>query len=369
MNCKFCKKEIPSGSVFCNHCGARQAAEAPAPRASRKRGNGQGTAIKRGKTWTAVWQEESYINSDTKKLIRVRRWKGGFKTKTAALAYASEPKGAAAEAPTLRAYYELWKSADFLDLSRSKRTAFNIAWRRMEPLASRPMDSLTIKDLQSCINDTTNTFYPARDMKTLFSHLFRRAVAEGNARTNLADYIRLPKLEETETEAFDEDEIKKFWEGYANGSRILGCGLIMIYSGMMPGELLKLKTDMINWEKREISGVGLKTRERKKTPIVFPEMIVPVLEQLCETTKSRVGYVAGMSETRFYSEWKTGLSDIGVRSLPPYACRHTTATALALGNIAPSVIQKVMRHTKFATTQRYIHPDMDAAHEAIDRLK
>jgi len=32
-------------------------------------------------------------------------------------------------------------------------------------------------------------------------------------------------------------------------------------------------------------------------------------------------------------------------------CRHTTATALALGNIAPSVIQEVMRHTKFNTTQ------------------
>ena len=58
----------------------------------------------------------------------------------------------------------------------------------------------------------------------------------------------------------------------------------------------------------------------------------------------------------------------GVRDLPPYSCRHTTATALALGNIAPSVIQEVMRHTKFSTTQRYIHPDMASAHFAINSL-
>ena len=55
--------------------------------------------------------------------------------------------------------------------------------------------------------------------------------------------------------------------------------------------------------------------------------------------------------------------------LKPYSCRHTTATALALGNIAPSVIQEVMRHTKFSTTQRYIHPDMTAAHAAVNAME
>ena len=57
-----------------------------------------------------------------------------------------------------------------------------------------------------------------------------------------------------------------------------------------------------------------------------------------------------------------------MRKLPPYSCRHTTATALALGNIAPSVIQEVMRHTKFATTQRYIHPDTTSALAAVNQL-
>lgn len=41
---------------------------------------------------------------------------------------------------------------------------------------------------------------------------------------------------------------------------------------------------------------------------------------------------------------------------------------VALGNIAPSVIQEVMRHTKFSTTQRYIHPDTKSAHDAVNTL-
>ena len=43
-------------------------------------------------------------------------------------------------------------------------------------------------------------------------------------------------------------------------------------------------------------------------------------------------------------------------------------TAKRRGNIAPSIIQEVMRHTKFATTQRYIHPDTAATHAAVNTL-
>lgn len=57
-----------------------------------------------------------------------------------------------------------------------------------------------------------------------------------------------------------------------------------------------------------------------------------------------------------------------MRDLPPYSCRHSTATALAMQNIAPSIIQKVMRHAKFSTTQSYIHVDVSPMLEAVNRL-
>ena len=254
-------------------------------------------------------------------------------------------------------------------LSKSKQTAFKIAWEKLNSIANVEMDKLTIDMIQSCIDTRAQTYYPAKDMKTVLSHLFKRAVAEGNARTNLADFVKLPRLDEKEMQPFSEEELKKLWEAYGRGDRIIGFVLLMVYSGMMPGELLRLKTDMIDWDRNEIVGCGLKTKKRKQTPIVFPEMIEPVISALSESSTSKAGYLLGMNKDKFYDEYHAALQRAGVRDLPPYSCRHTTATALALGNIAPSVIQEVMRHTKFSTTQRYIHPDTKSAHEAVNAFE
>ena len=256
---------------------------------------------------------------------------------------------------------------DLLDLSKSKQTAFKIAWSKLEELASIRMDELTIGRLQECVDRKAPTYYPAKDMKTVLSHLYKRAVAEGNARTNLSEFIRLPPLEEKEMQPFTEEELHKLWKAYGDGDRIIGFVLLMIYTGMMPGELAKFTPDMVNWDKGEILGCGLKTKKRKQTPIVFPAMLEPVLHHLIDSSEGNK-YVVGMNRWTFYDEYHEALKRAGVRDLPPYSCRHTTATALALGNIAPSVIQEVMRHTKFSTTQRYIHPDRQAALDAVNTL-
>lgn len=362
--CIKCKSELPEIANYCPICGRRQV---PKPSSRRTRGNGQGTAIKRGNSWTAVWTEARFIGDDDK-LHYKRRWKGGFKTKTAALIFAAHPEPEEAASPSLRDYHRAWEKSDYLGLSKSKQSAYKIAWGKMKSIADKPMADLTIEALQDCVDRTAKTYYPARDMRVLLSHLYKRAVAEGNARTNLAEFIRLPSLEEKEMQPFTESELKLLWDAYGKGDTFIGYILLMIYSGMMPGELMALKADMIDFDKMEILGCGLKTKKRKETPIVFPEIIAPILADLCDRSDSKIGRVLCMNKDNFYDEYHKALVRNGIRDLPPYSCRHTTATALALGNIAPSVIQEVMRHTKFTTTQRYIHPDNTASHAAINAL-
>lgn len=364
MDCKKCAARIPDGSLYCNHCGARQTA---APRKVRSRGNGQGSAIKRGSTWTAVWTESRYIGDD-EKIHYKRRWKGGFATKTAALNYAAHPDADRPEVPTLRDYYRAWDKSKAPKLSDSKQTAYKIAWGKLEFLADRPIDTLSIEDLQDACTLKGKTYYPARDMRTLLSHLYKMAIAEEKVRTNLPEYVELPALEEKELQPFSEEELRALWASYGAGDTIVGYILTMIYSGMMPGELLRLEASMIDYDAKEIRGCGLKTKKRKETPIVFPDLLAPVLLDLSSRSESRLGRVLCMNKDAFYKEYYAALARAGCRKLPPYSCRHTTATALALGNIAPSVIQEVMRHTKFTTTQRYIHPDAAASHAAINTL-
>lgn len=193
MECKKCKLDIPKNSVFCCFCGAKQMVD---PRRSNKRGNGLGSAIKRGNTWTAIWTVGFAV--DNGKLQQKRKTKGGFRTKKEALAYAANPESDAVKVPTLSEYWAAYEKSDFLDLGKSKQTAFSIAWKKLSDLAYREVSSITIAELQETVDKKAPTYYPAKDMKTVLSHLYKRAVAEGNARTNLSEFIRLPTLEEKE---------------------------------------------------------------------------------------------------------------------------------------------------------------------------
>jgi len=363
LQCRKCKTEIPDESVFCLKCGTKQTVPSPKKKA-KSRGNGTGTAHKRGKTWQAEVTVGKKINPKTGKPVPDRRTKGGFATKTEALAYipilkSGKNSNTKKAVSTLALLWEGYSKGSMLKLSKSKQGHFKTAYNKLSPIALIPISELTINDLQDLVYEAAPTYYPAKDMKTLLSHLYTRAAAQQDVGTNLAEYIELPDLEEGEAKPFNEEDLKKLWADYGNGNKLTGYILLMIYSGMMPGELIKAEKNMIDWDKQQIVGCGLKTKKRKETPIVVADMMLPVLKDLC--TYSSLEKLLTMRRDAFYDEFHVILTRCGVEDRTPYACRHTTATALALGNIAPSVIQEVMRHTKFSTTERYIHKEVDIA--------
>lgn len=368
MVCVKCKSEIQDGSNFCPKCGKKQtAAKAQKPRL---RGNGQGTAFRRGKSWTAAavvgwrWDETDPQNPIRRRVTRTR---GGFRTKAEALAYIptlrnERPK----EAVTLESLWLIWKDNAMLKLGKSKQTAYTIAYRKIKSILYCDINTITIGQLQALVNEKAPTYYTAKDIKTLLSHLYTMAVAQQDVPTNLAEYIELPTLEEGEQIPFNIEEQNAFWNDYAAGNTFTGYILLMIYTGMMPGELFDARKDMVDFEAKTILGCGKKTRKRKKTPLVICDAIEPVLRHICDTIPGEK--LLRMNRDNFYTTYNETVARCNCRPLPPYSCRHTTATALALQEIPPSVIQEIMRHTKFSTTQRYIHVDVAPMLSAVNKL-
>ena len=217
---------------------------------------------------------------------------------------------------------------------RTGRVQRKKAFERMKELADCEIDTLTISQIQDAIDRNASTYYTRKDMKTVLSHCYNLAIAEKQTTVNLAEYIKLPKLDEKSPEPFTDADVKKLWEAYAK-DHFVGFILTMIYTGMMPGELLKLKKDMIDFEKNEIVRGGIKTKKRKETPMVFPDFVAPVLHELCEESKSRVGNICCINKDNFYKRYYECLELAGVQKLPPYSCRHTTATALAMKKHRP----------------------------------
>jgi len=367
MICIKCHAEVPDGA-YCLQCGSAQKRIA----SHRSRGNGLGTAYKRGKVWTSSviigWKEAEVKAGDKKHLMPVKRTKGGFKTKREALEYCIVLKsnGITRKDATIKTLYDTYLVTAYIKLSASKQTAYRIAYGKIKSVYYVPIQSLAIEHLQALIGGMS--YYTARDIKTLLSHLYKIACAQQYVSSNLAQYITLPALEETEPMPFNDDELKKLWSAYSAGDVWIGYILLMIYSGMMPGELLKCKKDMIDLENRMIVGAGIKTKERKSKPIVIADFIAPVIESLMELNHGEK--LISINRDNFYAEYHEKLKQCGCRDLPPYSCRHTTATAMAIGkDISPLVIQRIMRHTKFTTTQRYIHPSTVDSMEAINKLK
>lgn len=366
MICKKCKKDVPDGR-YCIACGADQSASKKTR--PRTRPNGTGTAYKRGSTWTAQVTVGIKRDPDTGRVQQVRRTKGGFKTKREALEFCQKLANAAMPKKhvTFGDLWEQYEKTKFRQLSASKQCGYRTALKRIGDMIYTRIDAVTIADLQGLVDGLT--FYCAQDIKSILRHMYRIAMMQGWTSRDLSEYIVLPPKNEHERTPFNDDEIRAIWRGYDGGDTWAGYILLMIYTGMMPGELLHCRKDMIHLDSHQIVGAGLKTAERKARPIVIADFLMPVVQALIDYTGD-APLLCDTYKKAFYKKYYDCLDRCGCRKLTPYSCRHTTATACAVGaKIAPSVIQRIMRHAKLSTTQLYIHPDESAVLDAINTLR
>lgn len=360
MICRKCQRDVPDGP-YCCQCGAKQ------ENAKRsKRGNGQGYVWKRGKSWYA--QVTLYSYEANGKHRQKRKTKGGFATKRDAIDFITTLKtGESRTVPKLIDLYSTFETHDLPSLSASKKSAYKKARERIDALMGLKIDFLTVKQMQNVIDENCTSYYTAHDCKNLLSKLYQLAMPDGYVTQNLALFIKMPELKESDPVPFSPQEVDKLWDAYADGELFVGYLLLMIYSGMMPGELFDCRKDMIDLDKCEIYGCGKKTKTRKQNAIVFADCVRPVAEELINATDS--DKLVNVHETAWYDTYHATLKKIGVRDLPPYSCRHTTGTEAARQNLNAAIVQKIMRHAKITTSQRYIHLGTEDAHKGVNVLK
>lgn len=337
-----------------------------------KRPNGTGYVYKRGTTWTARIVDH-YVPSDSKTGIKpVYRTKGGFKTKKDALNYLptlyEKSPSRARKAPILAYYWDTYSRNEMEKLSASKRTAYKIAWSKLEPISNYAVDVITVTMLRETVSKATTSYYTARDCKVLLNHLFALAGADGYASKDLPSYIILPSLEEKERQTFTQDEQAALWKLYESGDPDAAIPLIMICTGMMPGELYNLKVSNIDLDAGKITGAGLKTKVRKSSPIYIPDDIVPVLQDLIAAAKPS-GNLFKHVESEWYARYYSALEKADCRRLEPYCCRHSMATRLAITEgVAPQTIQRIMRWSSTRMLDRYAHPDAESIRDAANTI-
>jgi len=329
------------------------------------RGNGTGTAYKRGKTWTAQvvigWKDGNPI----------KRTKGGFTSKKDAINYCPTLLNGNPESikkKRLIDYWEYYTDNEYDRLSDSKKTSYKIAWNKLTSLHYRYITGISIEDLQKAVSSACKTYWTAKDCRDLLSNLYNIAAVDMIVDRKVPSFIVLPPHEETERVPFNEEEQKALWKLYESGDMDAAIPLLMIYTGAMPGEVRDIKVENIDIPNHQITGVGLKTATRKKSPIILSDTIIPVVESLIEHAKPK-GYLWKRDKLDWYKHYYDALEKAGCRKLSPYSCRHTTATALAINkNIAPRTVQKIMRWASPDMLKVYAHPDMEHLIDAVNQI-
>jgi integrase len=232
-----------------------------------------------------------------------------------------------------------------------------VAWRKRikGTIGDRPIDEIGLDDLNAIVAGCT--YDPAKDVRDLMSILFQRAIVDRQTTVNPAPMMTLPLQQSEEVVPWNASEISTLWKAWGNGERVAGYCLLMIYSGMMTGELLRCKEDMINWDDQQIIGCGLKTKKRKEMPIHFPHIIEPILRELCATKSGKrggEGYILDVSERAFYERFAKMKTALDIRpEVRPYSSRHSTGTELTLMGVEPAIIIDIMRHKNYTTTLKH----------------
>lgn len=353
MICRKCKKELPEEAQYCMFCGTSLAAPAAArKKGGKRRGNGEGSVYQEAR-YDGKWTACVTVFVDGHRYQRVKR---GFAKKKDAVAALQEmkygPDPIDAQEITFAQLYTRWSAEYYKVCSESKETAYEIAYKRLQPLYHRKWRSIRLSEMQALV-DERPSYYTARDVKNLLSLIGQYAIRHEYFEKNRAENITLPPCTTAEKRAFTEEEILMLWEDYEQGNEFTAYALLMIYTGMRPGELMQMKRADVHLDEEPPYMIGgIKTENGKNRVFPIAEAVLPLVRDMYDRGRRKL---LEMNKDTFRARFDEMCARAGTRPLKPHECRHTFCSELALRDVQPGVIMKIAGHANYQTTAGYTH--------------
>lgn len=369
MNCKRCHKDMQVAAPFCPWCGAKQ----KYTRSVKSRGNGQGTAVKQGKTWTArVVVGWKLVDGHASPVYRSKR---GFHTKNEALAYCPTLKHSAQRTTvpsiTFEALYLEWRAAYEQRITKSTMQCYQAAYKHYAPIHHLKFVELLPADLQACIDGCGQGKRTKENMKAFASLLYKHAMHNELVNRNRAETLFTGTEQKFSREAFTFEELDRLWaaipsEPYA---KYVVC---MCYLGFRPGEMLALKKEAFDPVTGLIIGGG-KTKAGTDRPVpVSPRILHFLMEQHALPSDflfPRLSDMQQLTDNYFRKFCFDPLMErMGITGRVAYSCRHTFANLLKRVSGSDTDKAALMGHADASQTKYYQEADLSSLRSIIDLL-
>jgi len=212
-----------------------------------------------------------------------------------------------------------------------------------------------------------------RRRQAVCSALFTFLQEEGRVTANPARRIRLPKVPASLPAALAPDQVQRLlalplapWER---------CILtLLLTAGLRHAEAATLTLDDV-----DIAGGTLRVHGKGAK-----ERLLPLHPDAARTLREHLAQrPATASRALFLTSWRRGMAvpghyierlfnrlakQAGIPGLTPHRLRHTFATYLLRSGVDIRTVQELLGHADLRTTAIYLHSDLRAKREAVNRL-
>ena len=340
-----------------------------------KNANGEGSVYKlkgkRRKPWIVV-VTTGYNEEGRQK----RKVLGTFTTKREAqielIAYLNNPMLFSGK--TFKDVVNLWYCNYSKKISKGRLIIVNSLLKKLEAFSEIKIKDLKLHILQEFFDNFSFSSGTKTNLKSVLNMIFEFALKNDFIDVNKVKFIELGKFKKVvDRKIFTKDEIEILCNNLnsnAKSKKLVYIILILIYTGLRIGELLKLKIEDINLLNKTINIKESKTNAGLRT-IPIPDKIVYLFEEnikinkvyFLETSKNKQE-----KYTNILYNFNKLMESLNMEHTI-HDTRHTFATMLNNADVNSTSIIKLIGHSNFTTTENiYTHKDVEELRKAINLL-
>ncbi|MCK9479184.1 MAG: tyrosine-type recombinase/integrase [Firmicutes bacterium] len=347
----------------------------------------------RRRPW-AVRKTESWyiIDEATGKLGRKYKYIGYYATKAEALQALAEYNANPYDIPsdiTFAEVYDKWSERKFEEISRSNINGYQASYKLCNGIESIRFVDIKLSHLQGAVDSSGKNYPTLKKLKILFNQLFDYAVKNEiiGKDKHIVEYVDIGKAVKSDKHfRFTDSEINTMW-AWAEKNEYIQVILMLIYSGVRPGEMFNVKKQSVNLEEKSFYiEKGKNDNAVRKVPIhdkVFPFFQHWMQKSDTEYLITQLNGKKILFDTNHgqYTEtyWKPLLTDMGIlqyrnavneiKDHTPNDTRHTFTTMWKEKQLDEAMRRKIQGHSgKGIGEMVYTHFEFEKLRTELNKL-
>jgi integrase len=184
---------------------------------------------------------------------------------------------------TFEEVFVLWKAKKFDGATTSTINGYNAAYKNSPVLHDMKFKDIKTMHMDKAISNCNLGHGSLRKMKILYQQLYEYAMANDIVNKDYSEYVKLGEnTSNPDRKPFSKDEINLLFETEPNLPQV-DTILILIHSGVRPGELLNIKREDIKLDEEYFIVTDSKTEAGQNRLVLIHKKTLPYFKRRFET--------------------------------------------------------------------------------------